>query len=195
MLEGQARFGVGLGAVALVLAAVWVWAPAGDDSPAGAVAVWGDAAEDVVEIELSDPSTGSAVLTREGYVWTVSAGGQRFPADRWKVGDVVRELASARTGLPVAEASADAAPFGFSGATVRTKDADGTAVSVEVGGKAPGGWRQYVRVADGSVVAVDARFERILVDPGSLRDARLLDIPAADVVGVTLNEPEGVLDV
>ncbi len=195
MLESQARVGVALAAAALVLAAVWVWAPSGGDEPEGSVPVWGGAADDIVEITMSDPAFGAATLTREGDVWTVDAGGARFTADRWRVGDVVRELESARTGMPVAAAGADTSAFGFAGATVRTRDQDGVVVEVAVGEKAPGGWRQYLRLADGAVVAVDARFERILVDPGSLRDPRLLDIPAADVVGLRLTAPEGTLDV
>lgn len=195
VLEGQARFGVGLATAALVLAAVWVWAPSGDDGPEGSVSVWGDAADEIVEIVLVDPAFGDATLTRDGEAWTVDAGGARFVADRWKVGDVVRELESARTGMPVAAPGADTSAFGFAGAKVRTRDEEGVVVEVAVGGKAPGGWRQYLRAADGSVVAVDARFERILVEPGSLRDPRLLDIPAADVVGLRLTAPEGTLDV
>jgi hypothetical protein len=195
VLQSQARVGVALASAAVVLAAVWVWAPSSGDEPEGSVPVWGEAADEIVEITLSDPAFGAATLTREGDVWTVDAGGARFSADRWRVGDVVRELESARAGMPVAAAGADTSAFGFAGATVRTRDQDGVVVEVAVGGKAPGGWRQYLRLADGAVVAVDARFERILVDPDSLRDPRLLDIPAADVVGLRLTAPEGTLDV
>lgn len=119
-------------------------------------------------------------------------------ADRGQVQDLLSTLAAVQRGIPIDAPGGDLAPFGLgTQPTVRvTITTEAGQQVLEVGDRAPVGYRTYARGISGGVVAVRGDANAALQVPASrFRDHRIFRFDPAAVRSVQIVGPEGVLEV
>ena len=197
MDKGQTRLLAVLSALVIAVAAALYFGkdhePAGD--PDATVAVWSIDPLTATGVTVQRES-GSLSLEKRGEDWFVAEPADR--ADPDQVHDLLDSLAQMKLGIPVPNSAGHAADFGLGdppNARVVLTLPDGDH-ALDVGVEAPIGFRTYVELADGAIVAVNGDLNRSLqADLGRYRDHHVVRFDAAQVRDVRITGPDGVLHV
>ncbi len=181
-------------AVLVVAAALWLWEPPDPRVNGGDTIVWALETDDVTRVELSRADK-SIVLVREGEAWRLEQPIES-PADAAEVEFIVVNLTRVRGARPLL--GADAAQFGLSPpqATIRVTQSDGSVVQLDVGSESPTGSGTYARMESGEVVLVPYSLADVVqTEVAVLRERRILTFDEASVRRVTVEGPNGVLEI
>lgn len=195
MQEAQLRLGTIMVVVLLVVSLiVRFWEP--EEAPADENAtaqVWKVDAEQVDKIALDRPE-GKILFARDGDAWRVVEPYQAL-ADDAVVSDLASDLERVEFGYPVD--GADPAKLGLGEppvARVVLTLKDQSTRELVIGNKAVDKRKTYVRLADGSVVAVAADVSALGLRPDEFRDRNVMRFKIPEVTSVVIAGPEGTLD-
>jgi len=197
MQDHQIRIATVLASLLAVLLLVkWGWKAPKDDLDAEATApVWAVKADDIVKVD-AERSDGELLLEKKDGHWRIDEPVQDIASDK-QVGYLLDELERVKKGIPVPDA--DPKDFGLGDppeVAITVTLADGTQKTLDVGSKAPVGWRTYVRDAAGGVAAVSGLVgQRLQGSVDDLRDQTVVQFDPGDVRGVVLTGQGHTLDV
>ncbi|HHO54708.1 MAG TPA: DUF4340 domain-containing protein [Deltaproteobacteria bacterium] len=189
-----------LSAILIVVSGILWWQgrqPRDDPSdPEATEPVWAVSADEIQAVTLQ--RRGDTVrLEQLGGTWWVTAPARSL-ADRGQVQDLLSTLASMERGIPIEAPGGDLAPFGLGDPpTTRVVITTGAGEqTLEVGDRAPVGYRTYARGAGGGVVAVRGDANAALQVPASrFRDHRIFRFDPGAVRSVRIVGPSGELEV
>lgn len=198
MQDHQIRIATVLASLlAILLLVKWGWkAPKEDLDKDATDPVWQVKSTDIVKVDATRPD-GKLVLEKkaDGH-WYIDEPIQDVASDK-QVGYLLDELARVTKGIPVPKGKAS--DFGLGDppeVTITVTLKDGTTKTLDVGTKAPVGWRTYVRDAKGGVAAVSGEVgQRFESDVDELRSKAVMRFDPADVRGVSIAGKSHTLDV